>query len=416
MPAPSIARTVASFPETTFGTGPTDWDVDANVVEFACIEPDISGLNRQTHDNQNYRQRPLATRQKILGLRNGEFTFGLYPTGRNVVTANAANATSFHFADMVHNAWGGRRLTRANGTQTPSATAPEVTATEGAEYEPGDIVLGINDTTGNAYFVVVDSIAADTLTLREACPEVIDTVGATVQLYPNGRAMADRDDADHVVHSFFFRGEEPTDNREANACKLVIDALDALTQGESPILRFKGMAATYSVPATQPDLAGALEGELPQTLATSTDTYCRYGDRGADYPAADNYVLSATATPGVSSEPVGAVGGVEGRVGYHLAGLDETMFEISVPWDRQWEVDKDAGTRKKLLLQVGRTRETMWGVYFPNLEIVDVVRPPGEQETMATITMRALEHDGASTQTGNALEKWRAKMHILCGA
>ena len=84
-------RTVLLVEETTFAEGPVSWN---SQTAFLCIEPNTEGLQQASIDNQNYRQRPGATREKVHALRSASaFPFGVYAHGRGEAAAEAASGT-----------------------------------------------------------------------------------------------------------------------------------------------------------------------------------------------------------------------------------------------------------------------------------------------------------------------------------
>lgn len=417
MPADYREYTVASARESSFAAGP-DTDFDTDGEEFLCIDFSVEALRRTMHENRNYRQRVLASYAHILGVQAGQVSFGMYCEGSGTVTSAAANAVTYPLADRLYNAWGGLRLTRANSTQTASASAPEVTGGEGTEYEAGDIIIGV-DSVGRAWVVVVDSISTDTLTLRYDAPASITTVAGSVQCYPNGAAMSNRSHSDHVTDALIHQGEDPEDNYVALGVKLVVAGIDALEPDNQAMFQFEGLCADFQhQELTAETLGDAPLGGVPQTVATGSSSFVRLAQIGTDFNN-DNtdYAYSATITAGVSSQPVTAIGGTNGRVGYHVDGIDDTMVEIAVEYDDQWLVAFEAGTQYHLLIQVGTVRDDLYAFYFPRLAFAEEPqRSEASGETSIILRFRALEYNGASSATGNELEKYRAKMHFIGGA
>ena len=419
MPADNREITVASALEASFGAGPTvDWDTNGTV--FAAIDPTFEELRRGTHENKNYRQRVLASKAKLLGVQTGKIAFGLYAGGTGVETASGANAATTHTADMLHNAWGGRRLTRANAAVGPfSSSTVEVGAGEGVQYEPGDLIVCGSGGTGNFYILVVDSVAGDVVTFRYESPETINVVAGSVQSYINAAAMSDRDHADHVTHAFFQRGEDAEDNYEALGVKLIVTGVEDIEQDNQSQIKFEGLAANFRhEDLVRPNLSGAIVGGTPLTVATGNGSFVRIAELGADFGNdADDYAYSVSLTPGVTSKPVAAVGGVNGLVGYHVDGIDGSMVEVAVEYSDQWLVAFEAGTEYHLLTQVGLARDQLYGWYAPRLAFEEEPqRGESSNETSMILKFRMLEYETATAQTGNPLEKWRSKLHHVSGA
>ena len=416
MPFDAKERTVAMYEQASLDDVPADWDADADVREFLCIEPDVEGVGRAVNPNQNYVRRAYATRPSLLALRNGTFKFGVYLTGNGATTANAAQAATFALAELLRNAWGGMERGYAAAAATPSTTAPIVTATQGANFADGQWIFGVHAATGRGQFALINEVSTDTLNLRTTLDAVADTCGAVIQCFPNTRALTQRQHAEAVTHAFFVRGEGSDDNFELIGCKLTLSALDALEAGQEPICRFDGMCTDFRKEGvTQPDLDGTPDGPAPITVGTGANSTVRMANLGTA-AIADIEAFGVALTPGITQNPVPGWG-LEGRLGYHGGGNNETVLEVTVPYDESWIADFENRQEKHVLVQIGHQRGTAVGIYLPRCVIdEDPRRGSTAEETSMVLKLRALEYNGATSLTGDDLERWAAKVQILLAA
>jgi hypothetical protein len=415
-------RTAFYFEESTFGEPPADWDT--GTFPFLCVNPQVEGLTREMLENANYRQRALASKPLVKSIKNGTISFGCYARGKGTVAAEDSSATTFQLARLIKNAWGGIRLGYATGISSGSASAPVVDAGEGTNYADGDWIFAFDTSASRGEFACVESISTDTLTLRFDLTFTPDGGGAdaahaAIVGFPNRLAMINKSHADHETGSFFFVGEEDDDLFQPVGVKLNLTAIEGLAPNEAPMLSFEGMCLTSPNPTslTRPDTDVTLEGEAPLATSVGTATSVRVGDLAGALTAIE--VQSFAVTPGIASQPIPGVSGREGRLGYTLAQgtADAATLELVVPYDPQWFDDFDADTRKHVLLQVGDQPGEAFGVYFPHMQIAADPRR-GVSDDIATIqvSLRPLEYEGTTSETGNQLEQYRAKILLLMAA
>lgn len=412
MTAAPHPRTVAYFEETEFGAAPADWD--ASGIPFLCIDPDTSDVQQAVNDNQNYVQRPFATRESIHALRNSEFTFGIYATGTGVTTADAAQAATFYLTDFLRVAWGGRTLTYAEAVATPDPVAPTVTAAAGANYTEGQVVM-VTLLDGTRRFNVIDDVTGDVLTFRWAEGQNITGIGATALSFIDGPIVTNRQNAGNVTHGLILTGDLSDDTCQLGGCSYSV-TVEGLSSGEEAIFRFAGMCATFDNDGvTQPTLATAPVGVSPATVGSGQSTRVLIGD--VDGAMTDVGAYSVEVTPGIVKQPVQGVGGLEGRHGYQAGGWNDTRVEITVPYAESWLTDFENAQHKQIMIQVGDARGGSFAFFFPNAEIyVDPRRGESQDETAVTLTFRPREYEGATATTGSDLELWRSKMVFAAGA
>lgn len=411
-------RTVILQEETTFGTAPAGWNDGSGGLAFLCIEPNVESVGQTAIENQNYRQRSLATREMVHGLRNCTMSFGVYAHGRGgSAVLEAASATTDYQDNLMENAWGGSLLgLHANLEAGSTTTVLNVAAGQGASLLAGSALFICDAGDSNrGRFVVVGSRSTDALTLKIAAPAAAiaaaDTGGAVITSYFDTDALKNQNDAGYITHCFFVRGELADDNQEVRGCKLNLTAIEGLTPGEAPILRFEALCATHDNEGlTAPTGYTDPEGDAPIVTATGSDTFVSIVAYGTP-TMVDVECQGFTITPGVISQPVPCLGGVEGRSGYTMTGFDATMIEVVLDYDDAWAIGWEAGTTYHVLVQVGSTAGTAIGWYAPRCEIMeDPKRTVSTDMASVTIKFRCLEDSSTTVATGNQLELYRSKL------
>lgn len=410
--------------EVTMGTIVDATWADGIVVEALDVSWD--GDKRQVVPDTNYRQRPLATRPNVMGLATGECpNFSYYLRGRSTAVADDARATitspDFPAAQWLQNAWGGVRLGYRTVLASGSAAAPVVEAGDGTQFAAGD--WGFFHDTGTdatrGYLRKIESISTDTFTMWSGhdlpfTPANNDVLGAVIQCYPHRSILVNQAHASHLVHSFYFAGELADDVKQALGVKLNLASIEGIAAGEAGKLVFTGLsaavtkegltAATYETPISN----------APLTTATGDDTIVYISAVGSALATVE--AQSITITPGIASVPVPCVGGVNGRSGYTLdqGSADSTMADIVVDYSDDWSTGFLAGTRYQILVQVGTTAGSAYGIFMANCELVE---DPGRGDetdlSTSRLKFRALESAISTAATGADLEKVRAKIEIL---
>ncbi len=408
--------------EATFGTLPAAW---SSGIVFECEDYNVEGLQRANIDNLNMRQRPLATRPKVLSLANGAIGFKVPMHGRLTAVADDARATittpNEPIADFMQCAWGGVRLGYRTIIASGSAAAPVVEAADGAQYEAGDwgFFVDVSADATRGYFRKILSIATDTLTFFGGhdlpfTPAASDILGATIQFYPYSAALTNPRHASHTTLSFLDFGELADDARQALGTKINLTAVEGLAPGEAGKLVFEGLVTQLDNDAVTPPSAGVPIANTPIATATGDDTFVYISVVGATLTAIE--AQGTTVTPGIVSQPIPQVGGLEGRAGYTLSAgsADAPMIEITVDYDDAWMTGYDAGTRYQILIQVGTLPGDAYAWYAANCELVeDPQRTTTTDLATSTLKFRCLESAVSTAATGTALEKVRAKIEFV---
>lgn len=415
-----IERELRYQNEVSFGVlVDSDW---SDGVVFLCVEPNFEGMQRKVVPNNNYRQRALATRPNVLGLRNGACGFKVYLHGRSTAAAEGARSTmttpSFPIADFMQNAWGGVRLGFCTGIASGSATQPVVDAADGAEYEAGDWGFFIDSDTGQGELRKILSISTDTLTLWAGhelsfTPAATDTVGAVIQCYPHTDILKNPNHASHRTQSFLDMGDLADDSRQGVGVKLNLTGVEGIVAGEAGMLVFEGMVTQLvNEGITQPATGTPLES-TPVVTSTGDDTFVWISEVGEDLELVEASAFSVT--PAIASSARTGPGGLEGVHGYKLVegSGDSAMIEVVVDYDDVWNTAFDAETRFQVLIQVGTEPGVAYGWAAMNCELVEDPQRGSEDLAISTLRFRPLESTVSTAATGSALEKVRAKLELL---
>lgn len=418
------SRTVVLFQETTFATPPASWSGEGTA--FLCIEPSFEGSVQQSIENLNYRQRPFATREVVPSLRSGEGpTFGVHAHGRGGSSvAEGAQVTTDYQNVLMQNAWGGTRLGyRANIDAGSTATVINVAAGTGANFSAGDALFLCDASNSNrGRFSVIASIATDALTLKVACPfgspVAADTGAAVIVAFVNPPALVNQADADNTTLSLIEFGEGAEDVRQVTGVKFDLTAIDGLGPGEAITLRFAGKFADHDNEGlTAPTGFTDPAGEAPIVTSTGSDTYFSIATYGTPAMSDATEVQSLAITPGVMSQVVPCLNGVNGRSGYTSGGFDDTVWEVTVDNDADWLNAWEAHTQYHVMMQFGSEAGVAVGLYFPRVELVeDPRRGISQDQASLTLKFRAMEDTATSALTGDRLEQYRSKILYLRSA
>ena len=408
--------------EATFGVRPAAW---TSGTPFLCVEPSAEGMQQATLENMNYRQRALATRAKVLGLSNGTCTFKVYAHGRSTGVADDARATittpNFPIAHFLQNAWGGVRLGYRTIIASGSAAAPVVEAADGAQYAAGDwgFFVDVSVDANVGYFRKIASISTDTFTMWTGhdlpfTPAASDIVGPVIQCYPHTDRLKDPNHASHLTQSFLFMGDLSEDAQEGVGVKLNLTAIEGIAAGEAALFTFEGMVTQIDNEGVTQPAAGTPLGDAPVVTSTGDDTFVYIVPVASTLAAVEAQTVSVT--PGIASQPIPGVGGLEGRHGYTMVAgsADEMMLEVVVDYDDSWNTGFAAGTRYQILIQTGTQPGRAWAAFFANCELAeDPQRGAATDLSTSVLRFRPLESDVATAATGDDLEKVRAKGELL---
>lgn len=394
-----------------------DW---SDGIVFLAIDPNFEGFIESNVENANYRQRALATRDKVPGLANGSGSFGMYLHGRGTAVADDARATvttpDFPLSAFMLNAWGGQRLGYRTLVASGTTAAPVVEAGDGSQYTAGEWVFAYDTSTDatRGYFRKIESISTDTLTMWAGhdlpTADANDVLGAVISFFPRSSVLA----AARQYLSVYDSGDDSDDARYGVGCQFNLTGIEGLNAGEEPQLKFEIMATrVVNEGITQPT-AGTPIGDAPLVTSIGDDTIVSLSAVAATLATIEPQ--SITVTPGIACGPIPCTGGQEGRSGYRLTGesLDSTMVEIVVPYDDSWNTAYAAGTKYQLLVQVGTVAGRAFGLFFPRLDFAeDPARTSATDLSTSTLKFRATESQVATAATGAALDQVRSKIELL---
>lgn len=418
MTAHALPQQIAQYTETAFVTGgPASWSANGDFVYVTKI--DTSGLVQAVIENTNNRLRPLDVHQPIRGLRNGSLSLGYYFHANPTHAAEAAAATTFHLADTLFAALGGRDLGWGIGAASSGdeeTNECEVDADPG--FEQGDwvyIVLG-----GVGEFYRIASIAAGppvTLVLDRDLHDTVDSGGgdrvyAVIDCFIHQAAITQHDHANHKTMQFLAQGDASDDVVIAKGCKPTV-TFEPITAGAPLQISVEAMATTFArEDASKVTFSTTPLGSAGLVTGVGTSTKIKFATFGSPL-AAIKPRGAVTVSPGVAYDIVPGPAGDEGVNG-HVATLAPATLEIIVPWSASHNTDFRAGTTKHALVQVGDTANAV-GFYFPRVTYAsEPLRSDEGGLASSTLSLTAMENNAsAGSLTGDSLEKWRSPFHVL---
>lgn len=423
--AHELPRKVALFTETAFYTGgPADWS--ANGTYFFVTSVDDSSVVQQTVPNENNRIRPLYTHDHIRTRRNSQFPLETYLHANPTNAAEEAAATTFHLAEIAFAAMGGRDLGYAAGVASSEAEdADELEIDSDPGYVQGDW-LYVKDANGTGQFyrteAAVDAGPPVTLTLdrdKHFTPDTggADTVRAVIDCYMHGYAATQHDHANHKTMQFLVQGDLPEDVKVHKGCKPAMN-INPIAPGEPLKLTFDVSVTGFegADEATAEDFGNANPvGEAPLVPGIGTTHKVWLADVGS--PLAEVTTRGAiTPELGITYTAVEGLGSgaPEGVAGYVLDVTQDCTVEVMVNFDADYVTEFRAGQRKHMLIQIGDGDDAV-GIYYPSLEYASEPVRNGEGSlTSSALSFRAHENTASpGALTGDNLEKWRSRVHLL---
>ncbi len=407
MVADARPKTVAYVVESTFATGPADWD--ATGTEVYTIGPDPAGAAHALVDNENYNQTHLGMHGKLRGLKNCEVAFGsMYLHGSPATASETAPAVSIPLTALLKCAWGGEKLCYAGGIASGTASSLVMEAGEGANYTAGDWGFALDATDSEGNFFIIDSISTDTMTLTDTTLDFTpdaggaDTVHAVAVCYPHGEALREHDSSSHTTISVFMKGEHAEDLYEFVGCKLDATIGD-IVAGEPTKLETNLLVTDWDNDGlSAPSLSTTPAGEAPGLPGTGDDTYVYLEDKGTALASVNCYAF--TPSLGLKWERVTGPNGTEGVHGHIATGIGESTLTMIVPYDDQYQAKFEADTRSHALVQVG-SGTSAWGLYLPDLEMKCPVRV--DQNGVTAIQLEFIIHEDTDGTNDYTRAPWQ---------
>lgn len=419
----ALPRQLALYVETAFVSGgPADWS--SNGTYFYAIDPDTTGVVQASVANENNQLRARAFHPNIRTLRNGNLSFSMYMHGSSTNAAEEAAATTYHVAELLHAALGGKDLgysaaVESSGTEEEN----EIEITTDPGYEQGDWVF-YKSAAGVGEFYRVQSktgAAPVVLTVDRNVHVAVadrsesDTLHAVIDCYIHQRSTTQPSYAQHKTMQFLVQGEDDEDVVWAKGCKPQV-TIEPITAGEPTRLSFDVLVTTFdgADEATKEDFGNATPvGEAGIVAGIGQTCSFKMANFGSPL-AAVTQVGAVTVEPGVAYERImSAASGYEGVIG-HMDTLEDTTLEVMVEFDKDYNTEYRAETKKHALVQVGNGTDA-WAVYLPKLEYAtEPVRGDEGNVTTSNLSLRALENDASpGSLSDDSLWKWRAPLHLL---
>jgi hypothetical protein len=423
MPAHAEPRDAAVRVETTLADTESDWD--ANATEILIIDPNVEGVDQDNIESKNIKQRLQSVHPMIRGLKsNSTFSHGMYMHAHGSSAAEAAAATATIQHTILKAALAGQDLGYAAGLSGGDVTNPTIDADPG--FVAGDFGFYYDTDAGAGEFGLIDSISMTTLTQRwdlGFTPDGggADVLHAVIDIYPNEDGLVDHDDANHITLGWKVQGMNSEDVYELKGCKPALGEV-SITAGEEVVLKFDYGVVDWTSSQSATTFTSTYSGRAANIPGSGSTCSIKIGDFGSGLTEVD---VRGTVTfrPNIGHDKVMGPNGLEGVHGYVGTGLGTAQIEIVVEYDNAYDTDWDnhvAGTPtlKHLLIQIGDTPTTAWGIYFPRLEYF--AKPKRADEggvTSHRLVFRCME-DTASVSglTGDDIAKRRAPFHILIAA
>jgi hypothetical protein len=422
MTSHAIPRQIALYVETAFVTGgPADWSNNGTYVY--AIDPDVSSVVQASTANENNQLRARAFHPNIRTLRNGNLSFSMYMHGKPTNAAEAAAATTYHLAELLQAALGGKDLGWSAGVVTSGTElATEIELDTDPGFEQGDWVY-YKSAAGVGEFYRVESVAGAApviLTVdRDVHVAVIDrsvndTLHAVIDCYIHQQSTTQPAHAQHKTMQFLVQGQDDEDVVIAKGCKPQV-TIEPITAGEPTRLSFDVLVTTFegADEALKEDFGAAVPvGEAGVVAGIGTTCTFKLADFGSPL-ATVTQIGAITVEPGVAYERIQSATGHEGVIG-HIDSLEDTTLEVMVEFDADYNLEYRAGTLKHALIQVGNSTNA-WGVYLPKLEYAtEPVRGEEGNVTTSNLSLRAMENSASlGSLTGDSAWKWRSPMHVL---
>lgn len=422
--AHALPRYICFAVEATFCVGPDPGDYPSEGTYCYVTNVDTSGLVEQVADNENNVTHPREIHDLIHTLRSGgSLPFGVYLHGKpGTVTAEAAQATTFHIAELARAALGGLRLGWSIGFSGGTASAPTVDADPG--FKVGDFIYAYDDDEGLGDFyrilAIVDNEGTITLTLDRDLhftPAAADVARAVICVYIHGYATTQHDHTNHKTLTILAQGDATGDVWIAHGCKPTM-TIEPITAGQPLQASFECAVTTFDAcdETTAEDFSAETPvGEQPLVPGRGSSTKFKLADFGS--PLVDAVQRGAiTVNPGVTYEPVESASGDDGVLGY-VDTLAPAMLEVIVPFNKDHNADFRARVHKHALISVCKSGDETEAVGFYFAELEYAAEPPRSDEgslTGCALSFRAhLNSASAGSLEGDDKEAWRSPLCML---
>ena len=415
MTAHAMPREASFRVETALGDTETEADWPGNGTEIYVIEPDITGVERQVLENTNISEARLNPHQSILGLKSeAAYSHGIYLTAKGTSAADTAQATASGLMTILKSAVGGLDLGYRDGLSGGSAAAPEVDADSGT-YVAGDWGFFYDDSAGTGEFGRIESKAALALTLFWSLgftPGASDVMYAVADVFPNEPALNNHDDADHTTLGWFVQGEHAEDAFELWGCKPALGDI-TVTAGEPVAPTLSYIVTSYENTPSKVTFNTTPSGVAPTVPGTGTTCTIKMGDLAGALASVDARG-SLVFKNGITWAKVQGPNGLEGNHGYVCTGV-QALLELTVEYDNAYLTKFHAGTLQHVMIQVGNTPTTAWGIYIPRAEFfVEPKRDAEGDVTSSKLVLRCLKDTASVTGlSGNDIDKRKAPWHLL---
>ena len=421
---------LAIFPETTAGTGPSDWDADAFLVDHTSA--DVSGLTQSVMATENIEGRIFASgdRDKILGLKSGGgFSSTHYLTGHGQTIADGASATETHLAKLIKLSICGERISPTATVSSGTATQPVLVSAAG--IQEGDF-LAFQDTTspssandGICYIRRVTNISTNTLTLDQALPFTPangDLARSCIALYLDTAKLQDSTSASGTTASVKVELGESTPAADKvweiyGACpSLSITDLNRDGMASIKLDWMPGTWRTYDdVTRTAWDAAkSALTSVAPPSQGIGTTMFVQTYGTTTSVCKPTNSIEVDIGTPRTRIETVTeCTDNLEGIAGYSVDARKDTTIKMTIArLGDDWEAVLQAHTRQVVRYAVSRGPGFGWALHFSRCQLMSTPtdKDIGPQAGWSVEWRAGEDLDNADAST---TDLWKSKATIV---
>lgn len=393
--------------EASFATDRTG-DLASNFTDVPFVEGSLQMVNDVEMLNPMYAQQfKDGHPTQLTGLKACTLSYSLNLASTGTAAVSGTTAVQGALGQILKEVLGGESL--AAGTTVSSATdAATLTATTTAVISTG-CALGWVNSAGDLEARPVRQVPGSSrINMRMAFSA---TASASDILYRSATYHLGEDPTGSLQH--LIQGEESDDAWLQLGQQIEGMSLD-VPVGQLPKITFNFKGAQY---LTNTSTTGTITGSL--TAATYTNVSPSHfvgGVHIANYDSSsptELHVSSITINPAVTYVPQTSPGGtntikrwVRNRVAPVVSGSFVVPYEDLTHW-----IDRDAETRKQLIVQIGTSAGSTVLLDFPTIQITNVQRNGGDAIASSTVEWVAQRDDRTVGNTD--LNKSAFRIHLL---
>jgi len=413
----SLPTTLAYQDESTFGTDPGSWDANGVPLYHTQGSIEFPSVKREMVEDPRNVEDVFEVHQKLHGLTTGTLSFSIPAYGTNATTSAASQVTQTELGKLLEHCLGGdsRSYSSVIGG-TPTTTTLDPTTTTG--FDEGVYFAVRQDSTGLLYPNRVASWDGTTITCERAFPfnpsAGTDTIEGIEANYVDSTVLIDTGTT--RAYQLTMGVGSDRENYTLRGCRTELAGIE-IGRGGAPQLKFTIHYSNFQGPddVSDPTYATSTAGAAPFVAGVEGD--CWFEDDGTT----TNTTVGLNAlevTPGV---PVQMQEGITpsnsdtpGVLGYTTGAADTLVNITAIPTASGYIDDWQADTLKQMCWSNLGTREKLFGLWFPRLNLIETPESfPVGPNIGQRIPMRAMR-DAANTAATNA-QLWQSKFVVLRG-